>query len=274
MRQVRELANIQHKWLSLLISFLLWMTVWLIGGVVFWRSGSNAKWSYFEALYFAYTIWANPFSFFRSLLAVPTITILVSNLGDTAIRFIRDITLFIGELTILPGDQPFMDQLKALSRISWIGWWMEDTTGEKEEKPPGQRGDTAAENIHEYLYLLSQELRKMTEYACNTPSRNFDYLEWEYYISLIAGDNKPDILRAEAGDKQAQAVREWSWTDKKNPLLGEKSEVQWLLGELTEVLDRELSRASRGHKRKGEGDQMVAVRPDQHVGWCGRLADV
>ncbi|CAG7934706.1 unnamed protein product [Penicillium nalgiovense] len=149
-----------------------------------------------------------------------------------------------------------------------------DVKGRKKEKPPGQRGDTAAENIHEYLYLLSQELRKMTEYACNTPSRNFDYLEWEYYISLIAGDNKPDILRAEAEDKQAQAVREWSWTDKKNPLLGEKSEVQWLLGELTEVLDRELSRASRGHKRKEEGDQMVAVRPDQHVGWCGRLADV
>lgn len=123
MRQVRELANIQHKWLSLLISFLLWMTVWLIGGVVFWRSGSNAKWSYFEALYFAYTSLltfgygdfypisslGKSFFVFWSLLAVPTITILVSNLGDTAIRFIRDITLFIGELTILPGDQPFMD---------------------------------------------------------------------------------------------------------------------------------------------------------------------
>ncbi|CDM30159.1 hypothetical protein DTO013E5_8175 [Penicillium roqueforti] len=292
MRQVCKLANVQHKWLSLLLSFLLWMTIWLIGGVVFWRSESNAKWSYFEALYFAYTSLltvgygdlypisslGKSFFVFWSLLAVPTITILISNIGDTVIRFIRDVTLFIGELTILPGDHSFVDRLKTLTHISWVRWWMEETTGEKEgaqqhaqfsqnQDPNKENGndfdfknnkeEKQAENIHQYIYLLFRELRKIIEYASNTPSRKFDYLEWEYYMSLIEGDNKPKVLGDEANDGQAQAAREWSWTDQENPLLAETSEVQWLLGRLTEVLDRELRRASQVHhvseRAKGDG---------------------
>ncbi|CAG8274958.1 unnamed protein product [Penicillium salamii] len=281
MRQVRQLATIQHKWLSLLMSFTLWMTMWLIGGVIFWRSESDAQWSYFQALYFAYTTLltigygdiypvsslGKSFFVFWSLLAVPTITILISSIGDTLVRFIRDITLFIGEITILPGDQSFLDRTKDLTKVSWTGWWLEETTGEKREKCPDEnmgdrppleseekkeneaqaRGDVAAENIHHYHYLLFREVRKLIEQASSNPAREFDYVEWEYYLGLIGGKNRPNISGDEPGDAAKAEERDWDWLDKKSPLLGRKSEVEWLLGALTETLDQELRRATDVH---------------------------
>ncbi|KAJ6009436.1 hypothetical protein N7522_004452 [Penicillium canescens] len=302
MNQVRELATAQHKWLSLLISLTLWMAMWLIGAVVFWRSESARQWTYFEALYFAYTTLLTigygdiypisslgmSFFVFWSLLAVPTITILISNIGDTLIRFIRDMTLFIGEITILPGDHSFVDKIKELFNTSLFGWWLEETTGEKtgsskeqtstatgnpnnsaapnhvsshleaeeqeKEKHAHQRGDIVAENIYHYHYHLFREVRKMIEYASNSPSRQFDYLEWEYYLGLIAGNNRPDISGDEINKKQAQAVNDWSWIDKECPLLGHKSEVEWLLEALTKALDRELREACGGQIFESENE--------------------
>lgn len=296
MRRVRQLAAVQHKWMSLAISLVTWMALWLIGAVVFWRSESYAQWSYFQALYFAYTSLltigygdvypvsslGKAFFVFWSLLAIPSITILISNIGDTLIRFLRDLTIFLGELTILPGDEPFHDRLKAICHISWTDKWLQETTGEsnttqdilkgtgqqadpgnaihrstieaeehKREESARKRGDTAAENIHHYHYLLFREIRKMTELAMSNAAKQFDYLEWEYYLALISGKDKPPDPEmkgdAESDDEVQRMIRDWSWIDHKNPLLGENSEVQWLLGALTDSLDRELRRASRGY---------------------------
>jgi potassium channel subfamily K len=313
MNQVRELATAQHKWLSLLISVTLWMAMWLIGAVVFWRSESVQQWTYFEALYFAYTTLltigygdiypisslGKSFFVFWSLLAVPTITILISNIGDTLIRFIRDVTLFIGEITILPGDQSFADKIKDLYHTSLIRWWVEETTGEKtrstkdktstatgnansagpndvsshleaeeqeEEEHAHQRGDIVAENIHHYNYLLFREVRKMIDYASNHPTRQFDYLEWEYYLGLIAGKNKPDISGDKSNKEQAEAVNDWSWIDKESPLMGHKSEVEWLLGALTKALERELRDASGVQVFESENEASGEVNGEAEVG--------
>lgn len=288
MRQVRQLATVQHKWISLLVSFTLWMTMWLIGGVVFWRSESYAQWSYFQALYFAYTTLltigygdifpisslGKSFFVFWSLLAVPTITILISSIGDTLVRFIRDITLVIGEITILPGDQSFVDRIKDLSHISWKGWWLEETTGdnktkqrdrsvgqgraplEEQEKEKEhraeERGDFNARNLHHYHYLLFREVRNLIEYASSNPSKEFDYAEWEYYLGLVAGKNKPSVFDDRDDHSKKAGQCDWSWLDKKSPLLGRKSEVEWLLGALTETLDEELKRASEVEDKPGQ----------------------
>lgn len=305
MRRIRQLATVQHKWMSLIISLITWMALWFIGAVVFWRSESHFRWSYFEALYFAYTTLltigygdlfpvsnlGKAFFVFWSLLAVPTITILISNIGDTIIRFIRDVTIFLGELTILPGDQPLHDRIKDLLHVSWTEKWLQETTGEKngsQDIPNGNgngngrpngdstsrdrdpleaeehrreesahaRGDIVAENTHHYNYLLFREVRKMMDYAASNLSKEFDYLEWEYYLALISGKHRPREPGADRdGDEKENAARDWSWIDKKNPLLGEKSEVQWLLEALTEALEKELKKASRVYREEGEGDE-------------------
>lgn len=39
---------------------------------------------------------------FWSLLAVPTLTILISNMGDTVVKAVKDFTIWVGEVTVLP----------------------------------------------------------------------------------------------------------------------------------------------------------------------------
>lgn len=316
MRRVRQLATVQHKWFSLIISLVVWMALWLIGAAIFWRSETHRQWTYFQALYFAYTSLltigfgdfypvsslGKAFFVFWSLLAVPSITILISNIGDTLIRFVKDITLFIGELTILPGDQPLHDHIKDLFKTSWTDKWLQETTGEKSvsqdilsdkgdqgdqgdqaergdsnahrreaeaeehkrEESARRRGDIAAENVHHYHYSLFREIRKLMELASKNLSKEFDYLEWEYYLGLISGQHKPPFESSTAQAKEdlerQKKFRDWSWIDKKNPLIGEKSEVEWLLNALTEALERELRMASRDyHESDQEGEGSVVV---------------
>ncbi|KAJ5572678.1 hypothetical protein N7450_009662 [Penicillium hetheringtonii] len=303
MRRIRQLATLQYKWISLIVSLTMWMAMWLIGAVVFWRSEDERTWSYFEALYFAYTTLltigygdfypisslGKAFFVFWSLLAVPTITILISNIGDTLIRSVRDITIFLGEITILPGDEPFLDRIRSVLHISWRDRWLQEVTGEqnaqeilsgtesnkkevnadaerdaleaeehKREESARQRGDIAAENIHHYHYILFREIRKMMDYARSNITKEFDYLEWEYYLSLISGDRKPstsDTLSEKQRDGYQSQKKGWSWIDRKNPLVGEHSEVQWLLAELTEALERELKLASRAYHSLGQSSE-------------------
>lgn len=54
-----------------------------------------------------------PFFVFWSLLAVPTLTILISNMGDTVVQWVKDVTIWLGAVTVLPSDDADMwDQFK------------------------------------------------------------------------------------------------------------------------------------------------------------------
>ena len=54
-----------------------------------------------------------PFFVFWSLLVVPTLTILISNMGDTVVQWVKDVTIWLGEVTVLPSDESSMlDRLR------------------------------------------------------------------------------------------------------------------------------------------------------------------
>ena len=98
-----------------------------MGALVFFYTEKNQDWTYFQALYFSYTTLltigygdfipmsnsGKPFFVFWSLLAVPTLTILISNMGDTVVKGVKDLTIWIGEVTVLPGEKgSALDSLK------------------------------------------------------------------------------------------------------------------------------------------------------------------
>jgi potassium channel subfamily K, other eukaryote len=128
MRAVQELAASKRKWISLCISGGVFVFLWAVGALVFYKAEKNQGWTYFQGLYFAYTSlltigygdfspYSNsgkPFFVFWSLLAVPALTILISDMGDTVVKVIKDFTIYLGEITVLPSDEGgLLDSLKS-----------------------------------------------------------------------------------------------------------------------------------------------------------------
>ncbi|OAP59113.1 hypothetical protein AYL99_06411 [Fonsecaea erecta] len=119
MRKVQEWAAAERKYMSLLISTFAFAFLWTIGALVFERTERNQEWSYFGSLYFSYTTLltigygdfepmsnsGKPFFVFWTLLAVPTLTILISDMGDTVVKAVKDVTIWLGEITVLPSSE-------------------------------------------------------------------------------------------------------------------------------------------------------------------------
>ena len=247
MRKIQDHAAQKRRWTSLCISAGAWLILWTIGAVVFWKAERNQEWSYFQSLYFSYTSLltigygdfqpisnsGKAFFVFWSLLAVPTLTILISNMGDTVIKGIHDVTLYLGEFTVLPVEgnakQRFQRAAAKLTKGKEIGGEnvMEEPPGFLSHKADGDsekqidgggggagdhlaeeygnielneakaardRGDKLGEDIHLHQYLLVQELRNVMKHNKETPSRKYTYDEWAWFLKLIGEDEAKSHL--------------------------------------------------------------------------------
>ena len=239
MREIQNQASTRQKWQALLISGSAWLILWLIGAVVFYKAEHEQQWSYFQSLYFAYTTlltigygdyapYSNSgkaFFVFWSLLAVPTLTIVISNMGDTVVKFIGDLTLYLGEFTVLPGDAPMRKRMKRMAAKTTGGRLFGDALGF--EEPPGLagfgeksdsekgtkvaeatdllasqvedeelkearqanvKGDKLREDIHTYHFLLIKEFRNVLKHLKESPPRKYDYEEWAWFLKLMGED--------------------------------------------------------------------------------------
>ena len=235
MREVQQRAENRRKWVSLCVSGTAWMFLWLIGAVVFWKAEHEQEFSYFEAVYFAYTTLLTigygdfkPFSnsgksffVFWSLMAVPTLTILISNMGDTVVKSIRDLTLYLGEFTFLPGDTGLRARLHQLITKGTAGKitppsFLEPKTTQasngqqqrgsqhKETSPDSEKSknrpitsssssSTFPELLtspHEHHHLLARELRSVMRHINEYPARKYTYEEWAWFLKLLGEDEK------------------------------------------------------------------------------------
>lgn len=120
MRSVQHLTSQRQKWMNLFVSTSAFAMLWFLGALVFWQTeGRNQGWTYFVALYFSWTSLltigygdfapdsnaGRPFFVFWSLLAIPSLTILISDMGDTVVKGVKDLTIWLGEISILPSNQ-------------------------------------------------------------------------------------------------------------------------------------------------------------------------
>lgn len=161
MRAVQENADRDRKWMALAISTTAALTLWFLGALVFTKAEKPQEWSYFEGLYFTYVVLltigygdlypesnsGKAFFVLWTLLAIPTLTILISDMSDTVVAAFSNLTVWVGSITVLPGDRGTRVVIKeALQQLS-VGPSskadnMENTSRIK-DTPPGLLGETA-----------------------------------------------------------------------------------------------------------------------------------
>ncbi|KAM3505060.1 hypothetical protein MY11210_008122 [Beauveria gryllotalpidicola] len=121
MRNIQDRALAWRQWMDLSASFGTLIVLWLIGALVFWSTERHYQdqWSYFDSFYLCFvslttvgygdrvpiTNAGKSFFVFWSLLALPTMTVLISHAEDTVVKFVREIPIKLGAVTILPRDK-------------------------------------------------------------------------------------------------------------------------------------------------------------------------
>ncbi|OJD37454.1 potassium channel [Diplodia corticola] len=153
MRHIQKSAERSRRYTALGLSIAATCGLWFIGAVVFRASeGTHQGWSYFQALYFSYTSLltigygdycpksnsGKPFFVVWSIIAVPTLTILISNMGNTVVKGFSEFTIWLGSLTVLPQESGFRATLKSnLAGVRDNSLFKKDSSLPEFEKPPG-----------------------------------------------------------------------------------------------------------------------------------------
>lgn len=246
MRDVQRRADRTSRYVSLLLSVMAVCILWFIGGLVFQHCEYDQGWSYFLSLYFAYTSLltigygdiapqsnaGKAFFVFWSLLAIPALTILISNMGDTVVKGVAEATNYLGSFTLLPTERGIRRELKMTihKMTGGIIFNMNNNNSdaldknakahERDDQPTHEHHGTIntimRRRMHEddielkevrsidpdthfYHFLLVSEIANVLADSKLSPSKRYTYDEWAYFLRLLGHDeNNPYMHRRQA----------------------------------------------------------------------------
>lgn len=291
MRNIQQSTAKFKRWYALTLSVIAFGLVWCVGAVVFWRAEQREQGlSYFEALYFCYvsllTIGygdlspksnaGKPFFVVWSLLAVPTMTILISDMGETVVASFKQGTFTLADWTVLPKAGVWRSFLE---KHPWLLMWLQNKaakraeekriakgfqTGISKETPPTSTLEELAngpDNLdeHDLARKLALAIRKTAiDLKANRP-RRYSFEEWVEYTRLIRFSSRS----AEEVDveEDEEGVIEWDWIGEDSPMLADQSESEWLLDRLCESLDRYMKKQVPEyvkHRRKSQVAERIS----------------
>lgn len=281
--------------------------LWCVGAVGFWKAEAKSQGlTYFEALYFCYvsllTIGygdlsprsnaGKPFFILWSLIAVPTMTILITDMGNTVIASFKRGTFTLADWTVLPKAGVWRTFLE---KHPWLLQWLEKKADEAEKRaveaegnkriaegfrtgpadedptappptldelleietePETESPDALGRRLALAIRRTANDLRGTTGGASSSP-RRYSYEEWVEFTRLIRF-TRLSTLELEA-EEMEEGLVEWDWIGANSPMLADESESEWVLNRLCESLDRYMVRYlarghGRGHEDGGHGD--------------------
>lgn len=246
MRKVQAASERERRWFGLIISGAFALLLWLVGAAIFQQTEYTQQWTYLQALYFSYTSLltigygdfhpqsnsGKAFFVIWSLLAVPSLTILISNMGDTIVKWFSDATVSIAAVTVLPGEAGFRAGFKTVLKdmSDWIKASFSSFTppgllgdapqrhqgrGEphvnrelmldrlaekltphlpKAERPmQGRQNEGLERDIDFHHYVLARECRNVQKDLSSDPTKQYTWGDWEYYLKLIGDDDEGGI---------------------------------------------------------------------------------
>jgi potassium channel subfamily K, other eukaryote len=269
MRSIQKGASDFKKWYALTLSVIAFGLLWCVGAVVFWAAERpTQQLSYFQSLYFCYvsllTIGygdlspksnaGKPFFIVWSLIAVPTMTILISDMGDTVIASFKRGTFKLGDWTILPKSGIYR---AFVQNNPWLGNWIQKRVEKKrvekgfpigfdERQAPGPSIEQLAdaENLSdtELTHRLALAIRKTADDLRRPYPCRYTYEEWVEFTRLIRFTSySPQQLEEE---EEIDGVIEWDWIGDNSPMLSHQSEAEWVLDRLCESLMRLLKKGN------------------------------
>jgi hypothetical protein len=276
MREIQSNTSRFKQYYALAMSALAFGILWCVGAVVFMIAEHREQdLTYFEALYFCYvsllTIGygdlspksnaGKPFFVVWSLVAIPTMTILVSDMGDTVVSAINRGTFTLADWTVMPKAGVWHDFLESHPRLKN---WLEQKTKERQAKqriehgfslqdPDEEAGANEEDTTPPTLEKLAEEPPEVTEHdlarklalaikhvandlRADRPKK-YSYEEWVEFTRLIrfSRNKNPEEVEEE---EEEEGLVEWDWIGEDSPMLADVSESEWVLDRLCESLNR------------------------------------
>lgn len=204
-REIQSRALTQSRWTALITSLVAWLLL-LFGGAAIFQACEREyqNWTYFNGLYMAFislttigygdlTPTSNSgrsFFVFWSLLAVPTITILISNAEDTLLRVFQEVTLFLGSITILPETTTLGKKLKSM--LLKLDYASNSQKQKQEASPESGNGNERLRMMvpatrSAYCAMLVDEMLHVSHHLNTQPLRFYTFDEWVWFAKLFQG---------------------------------------------------------------------------------------
>jgi len=254
MREIEEKVEKVQRYSALGVSFFAYVLIWLIGALVFWFTEQRPQHlTYFEALYFAYTTLltigygdfypqsnsGKPFFVVWSLIAIPTVTVLISNLGKTLIEWLKVGTLWVGQRTILPernNNGVKSERSKQKNNSSEREQGLEkdvEKLGQAVEHAEEERGQPSSRAA-----ILAREIANAVKDLGNSPPRKYDWDEWQRFLQLM-GIQKDASSNDSSNQRPEKDEVDWTLLGDDGPLFSPVNEPEWVLGRLCMQLEKE-----------------------------------
>lgn len=302
MRTIQHQTARFKKWYALSLSVTAFSLLWVVGAIVFWQCEKEAQgMTYFQALYFCYvsllTIGYGDLApksnagrcFFVvwSLIAVPTMTILVNDLGSTVVKSFKQGTFRFADFTLLPKKGVYREWLEAHPTLfNYLERRKEKREMKKRMKEgmkfPGEPGgesmdpDTQAdeEALHPNFETLSQEvkddeekkhlesnealarrlgvaIRSVANDLKQGHDKCYSFEEWAEITRLIRFTSFGEDAAIE--EEEESGIVEWDWLGENSPMMIGQTEPEFVLDRLCESLGRYMRRVERVKVKMGFG---------------------
>ncbi|KAJ7203756.1 hypothetical protein GGX14DRAFT_698891 [Mycena pura] len=256
MRRIQRRAETVRKYYALASSVFAFLLVWFLGALGFFFTEVAQSWTYFESLYFSYTTLltlgygdffpksnaGKPFFVVWSLIAVPTMTIVISNFGDMLVGWVRGGLMRV----IIPTTDPEPQQSgggggdDVSEDVRRMGTDVEHL-GQAVEKAEAERGRGSGLGAQ-----LAREVSRLAREVGSKPAVEFGWEDMEHWLELIGARTDAQKQSVDAGGPSLRHARsgerrgEWTWLGKEGPLLSGLSEAQWVLQKLCDRLEEVL----------------------------------
>lgn len=268
MRAIQHEAMLFHRWYRLIWSLIAFGIVWTCGAAVFWALEEH--FTYFTALYFSFcslltigygdltptTNASRPFFVAWSLIAIPTMTTLISEMSNTVVALFKRSVSIVADWTLLPHTGKYTTFLrKIMPFLSYLRQPQErvqSAQGVDVERDHGgistvngqsrsiDELETEQGNASFQLALkLASTIQAVSRDVLEGRKKQYPYEEWAEFARLIrfTGSIPGGVLLNE----DEYGIISWDWIGDSSPMLASQSEPEWVLNRLCESLIRYIS---------------------------------